>query len=49
MRLNDEAVIVSVMEDSGAAKAGLQTGDTIVRMDGQPIKQREDIAAITGQ
>ena len=38
VRLNDEAVIVSVMENSGAARAGLQTGDTILRV-GRPADQ----------
>ena len=46
VRLDDKAVIVSVMPDSGAAKAGLQTGDTIVRVNDQRVTQREEIAAM---
>ena len=44
--LDDRAVILSLAPDYGAAKAGLQPGDAIVRVDDQPIKQRADVAAI---
>ena len=44
--LDDGAVIQAVVPDSGAAKAGLQVGDAIFGVDGQPIKQPADIAAI---
>ena len=43
------AVVQSVSPDSGAAKAGLKAGDAIVRIDGQPIKERTDVAAIMSQ
>ena len=39
-------VIQAVMPSSGAAKAGLQVGDAISGVDGQPVKQPTDIAAI---
>ena len=47
--LGDGAIIQSVGPDSAAAKAGLQPGDAIVRVHGQPIKQRADVAVIVSQ
>ena len=32
------------MKDSPAAKAGIRTGDTIVAVDGQPIKEAKDLS-----
>ena len=37
---------MAVMPDSGAEKAGLKPGDTIVRLEDHPVKQREDFAAV---
>jgi tetratricopeptide (TPR) repeat protein len=42
--LDDGAVIQSFAPGSAAAKAGLQPGDAIVRIDNQSIKQRADVA-----
>ena len=44
--LDDGAVIKAVMPGSGAAKAGLQVSDAIVRIDDQPIKQTPDLVEI---
>ena len=39
-------VIGSVNEDSAAERAGLEVGDRIISIDGQPMERFEDIAAI---
>ena len=39
VRLDDHAVVETVAPGFGADKAGLQPGDAIVAIDGQPIKQ----------
>ncbi len=35
---DDEIVVITPIEDSPAMKAGIQTGDVIVKVDGKPIK-----------
>lgn len=42
------AVITQVVEDSPAAKAGLQTGDVITAVDDQALDADSDLAAIIG-
>ena len=44
--LGEGAVIMAVMPNSGAEKAGLKPGDTIVRLADRPVKEREDFAAV---
>ena len=46
VRLDDHAVVETVAPGLGAAKAGLQPGDAIVAIDGQPIKQTAELTAI---
>ena len=43
--LDQPAVIGWVMENSAAAKAGIQAGDRIVRIDGTQNPTWEDVAA----
>ena len=43
--LDNGAVILNVSPDSAAAKAGLQSGDAIVRIDDQPIKLRAEVGS----
>ena len=42
------ALIRSVIRDSGAAKAGLKPGDTIIAVNSTPTPQRDDITGIIG-
>jgi regulator of sigma E protease len=42
-RAANEAVIGSVVENSAAARAGLQAGDRIVALDGQPVGRFEEV------
>ncbi|WP_410055035.1 S1C family serine protease [Microvirga sp. Mcv34] len=38
------ALVAEALKDSPAAKAGVQTGDTIVAVDGEPIKEAKDLS-----
>ncbi|MBJ6126176.1 trypsin-like peptidase domain-containing protein [Microvirga splendida] len=38
------ALVAEAMKDSPAAKAGVKTGDTIIAVDGQPIKEAKDLS-----
>ena len=38
------ALVAEALKDSPAAKAGIRTGDTIVAVDGQPIKEAKDLS-----
>src|SRR5919112_458442 len=38
------ALVADTVKDSPAAKAGVRTGDTIVAVDGQPIKEAKDLS-----
>jgi serine protease Do len=38
------ALVAEALKDSPAAKAGIKTGDTIVAVDGQPIKEAKDLS-----
>jgi serine protease Do len=38
------ALVAEALKDGPAAKAGVQTGDTIVAVDGQPIKEARDLS-----
>ena len=43
----DEGILVlSVVENSGAEKAGVKAGDVITQVDGEPIRQVEDLLSI---
>ncbi len=42
----ESTVVDSVNTETGAKRAGLQSGDRIVEIDGNPIKDRKDIAAV---
>ena len=46
VNLGDGAVIQSVASGSAAAKAGLQVGDAIIRIDDRPIKQTPELTAL---
>ena len=39
-------VVHSVVEDTGAAKAGLQAGDIVVAADGQPVYETGDLLMV---
>ena len=38
------ALVADTVKDSPAAKAGVRTGDTIVAVDGEPIKEAKDLS-----
>jgi serine protease Do len=38
------ALVAEAMKDSPAAKAGVKTGDTIVAVDGQPVREAKDLS-----
>jgi serine protease Do len=38
------ALVAEALKDSPAAKAGIRTGDTIVAVDGQPIREARDLS-----
>ncbi|WP_114945476.1 S1C family serine protease [Microvirga calopogonii] len=38
------ALVAEALKDSPAAKAGVQTGDTIIAVDGEPIKEAKDLS-----
>ncbi|WP_315975068.1 S1C family serine protease [Microvirga yunnanensis] len=38
------ALVAEALKDSPAAKAGIRTGDTIVAVDGEPIKEAKDLS-----
>ncbi|HEY8382720.1 MAG TPA: trypsin-like peptidase domain-containing protein [Microvirga sp.] len=38
------ALVAEALKDSPAAKAGIRTGDTIVAVDGQPVKEAKDLS-----
>jgi serine protease Do len=38
------ALVAEALKDSPADKAGLRSGDTIVAVDGQPIKEARDLS-----
>jgi len=38
------AIVAEVMDDSPAAAAGLQVGDTVLRLDGEDVKDSRDLA-----
>ena len=42
------AAVVDVNPDSGAAKAGIQTGDIILSYNGQPLQQAADLPPLVG-
>ena len=44
----DDLVITDVYEGSPAEKAGLEPDDVIVRIDGEKVKQRKDLAEVLG-
>jgi S1-C subfamily serine protease len=44
----DDLVILDVYENSPAEKAGLEPDDVIVRVDGEKVKQRKDLAEVLG-
>ncbi len=39
------ALVAEAIKDSPAAKAGIKTGDTIVAVDGETIKEAKDLVA----
>ncbi|MGO4388839.1 S1C family serine protease [Microvirga sp. 2YAF29] len=43
------ALVAEAMKDSPAAKAGVRTGDTIIAVDGQPIKEAKDLSRKVAQ
>ena len=43
------ALVAEAMKDGPAAKAGIKTGDTIVAVDGQPIKEAKDLSRKVAQ
>jgi serine protease Do len=38
------ALVAEALKDSPASKAGVQTGDTIIAVDGEPIKEAKDLS-----
>jgi len=43
------ALVAEAIKDGPAAKAGIKTGDTIVAVDGQPIKEAKDLSRKVAQ
>ncbi|MFC4174664.1 S1C family serine protease [Microvirga sp. GCM10011540] len=43
------ALVAEAMKDGPAAKAGVKTGDTIVAVDGQPIREAKDLSRKVAQ
>lgn len=46
---NDKLYVTDVLPNSPASKAGLQAGDIITKVDGQPVTHSEDVARIQGE
>jgi serine protease Do len=43
------ALVAEALKDSPAAKAGIRTGDTIIAVDGEPIKEAKDLSRKVAQ
>lgn len=43
------ALVADTVKDSPAAKAGIRTGDTIIAVDGEPIKEAKDLSRKVAQ
>ncbi len=46
LEANRGAVIVGVQEDTGAAEAGLEAGDIIIEVDGEPLATMSELVAV---
>ena len=43
LREPKEALVADALKDGPAAKAGVRTGDTIVALDGEPVREAKDL------
>jgi serine protease Do len=43
------ALVAEAIKDGPAAKAGIKTGDTILAVDGEPIKEAKDLSRKVAQ
>ncbi|KPJ59931.1 MAG: hypothetical protein AMJ46_09175 [Latescibacteria bacterium DG_63] len=45
-KTDDGALVIEVMEDSGAEEAGIKPGDVIIEADGKPVEDSEDLTRL---
>jgi serine protease Do len=43
------ALVAEAMKDGPAAKAGVRTGDTIIAVDGEPVREAKDLSRKVAQ
>jgi C-terminal processing protease CtpA/Prc len=43
---DEGALVIEVMEDSGAEEAGVKSGDVIIEVDGKPVEDSEDLTRL---